>query len=470
MEQFGLGKLTPLQEEIFSSLTQKLIEAIDNGQDIPWHNPVKSGGQQLPPTNFLSQEPYTGINLIILTTARKVNPYWLTFQQIKKLKGKIKKGTHGQRILFYKTEYFDQKTKKRITEQEAKRMISADYFTKKVVKYYFVHNLEDVEGITFQLPDSGQRTDAEAVEAAEQVIRAMPDPPAINIRDESFSPHYIPDLDEVHMPGLKMMDSDQEYYSVFFHELIHSTSHQRRTNRVQFYKKRDQKQYAFEELIAELGAVFLCAETGILFHTYNNSLAYLKHWKRILVQQMQEDIQFVAKAAIAAQQAVDYMLTGDKPDYGRSDDQPEPDPNQDPQPVPGSRDVKALVRNHPTWKGRYCYIDETEGRTAFYLVWANERIKLERSTFELVVQKDWPTPYFQIAQQVFIKGSDDPVSLPVTDVALHENPNETLYYLITTQKMWFKRKELETKEDIAILAKLKRRQREREQKKFKMTA
>src|SRR5690606_5012741 len=113
--------------------------------------------------------------------------------------------------------------------------------------------------------------------------------------------------DVVVMPKLEQFDNPQEFYSTLFHELVHSTGAKHRLNR-DMTGRYGSKPYAFEELIAELGASFLCGWSGILYFTLKNSAAYIRGWSKRLVENMTKDPKFFVQAASKAQQAADYIL------------------------------------------------------------------------------------------------------------------------------------------------------------------
>jgi antirestriction protein ArdC len=117
---------------------------------------------------------------------------------------------------------------------------------------------------------------------------------------------YVPARDQVRIPALKDFTSPAEYYATLFHELIHSTGHESRLNREGIAKanRSDEIRYAQEELVAEMGAAFLCALTGIETHDLTtNSTAYLQSWLEVFKQ----DKTMIVKAASHAQNAVDLL-------------------------------------------------------------------------------------------------------------------------------------------------------------------
>ena len=110
------------------------------------------------------------------------------------------------------------------------------------------------------------------------------------------------------MPDLAQFETAEEYYATFFHELTHSTGHASRFSRkgiTDLSLVPDKKKYSKEELIAEMGASFLSAHTGINhYDVTKNSAAYLDGWLKAL----KADKKIIFKAAAKAQQAVDYIL------------------------------------------------------------------------------------------------------------------------------------------------------------------
>ena len=128
--------------------------------------------------------------------------------------------------------------------------------------------------------------------------------PEVNLGLSSF---YVPALDQIRIPGVGDFHSASDYYATLFHELVHSTGHVSRLNRegISEAKHSNKIRYSKEELIAEMGASFLCAFTGIEKPDLtNNSAAYLQSWLQVFKQ----DKTMVVKAASQAQNAVDFIL------------------------------------------------------------------------------------------------------------------------------------------------------------------
>ncbi len=317
-------------DDVYQIITDMVTDMIENSKDLVWRKPWKSmESYGLPATNFASKKPYRGINSFLLNFLIPFqrqkewdNPYFLTFNQVKQKGGKVKEGAKGYFVTYFQMiykldgkritdkqyfKYFAQCAKGPVTENGINVCENLDEFP--VLRYYKVFNGEDIEGIDFKLKKKPKKKQTEKIEAAENIIRSYPTPKPkfSHKKPEAF---YIPGLDEVNMPVPESFESLPKYYCTLFHEYIHSTGHKKRLDRLKPGGMKT-KNYAFEELIAELGATFLCGESGILYHTINNSAAYLEHWKSNLLAIMKKDNKFFFRASSKAQEAADFILQPD---------------------------------------------------------------------------------------------------------------------------------------------------------------
>lgn len=126
------------------------------------------------------------------------------------------------------------------------------------------------------------------------------------IKIDQSSAFYNPVNDYVGMPNPRTFLKDEEYYSTLFHELVHSTGHSSRLNRHEKLSDHrfGSKDYSQEELVAEMGAAYLCGITSIENAIIDNSAAYIKSW----IRKFKEDKKILIQAASQAQKAVDYMV------------------------------------------------------------------------------------------------------------------------------------------------------------------
>ena len=142
------------------------------------------------------------------------------------------------------------------------------------------------------------------VAAAQAMVAGMPNPPRI-AHDGGNRAYYVPRTDSVHMPPVGAFDGAEEYHSTLFHELAHSTGHTKRLNRdcLDTPAPFGSAVYSREELVAEFGAAFLCAQAGI-DNALANSAAYIAGWSKAL----RSDKRLVVTVASQGQKAADYII------------------------------------------------------------------------------------------------------------------------------------------------------------------
>ena len=274
--------------KVYEIFTDRIISELEKGT-IPWRQPWKESGR---PVNLVSRKPYQGINVILLRSTCRSSPYWLTFKQAKDLGGHVRKGEKATPVVFWK---WTERTERDPETGEERK----DGFP--ILRYYSVFNADQVEGIA--VPEEAPRP-FNPVEHAEGIISAMPSCPEIQHRGDRA--YYSPRLDQVVLPPKGIFDSENGYYSVAFHELTHSTGHSSRLHRfdTEDLAPFGSTDYSKEELVAELGASFLCAEAGIDGAVIPNSAAYIQNW----LGAMRNDKRMVVLAAAQAQKAADYIL------------------------------------------------------------------------------------------------------------------------------------------------------------------
>jgi len=277
------------QDKIYAMITDRIIEELEKGT-VPWRMPW-NGYIKGFPQNFTSKKNYRGVNIFTLKLAMRSTPYWITFNQAKQLKGSIKKGEKGYPVVFWK--FLEKKDK----DTGEKKNVP-------LLKYYTVFNLDQCEGIELPEFDQPETRKFTPIEQAEKIITDMPNKPTINHNEPRA--FYRPAADMVNMPKKELFLSDAEYYSTMFHELGHSTGHASRLNRESEAKNHmfGSADYSREELIAEITASFLCAESEIENETIENSAAYIAGW----LSKLKDDKKLLVQAAGKAQKAADYIL------------------------------------------------------------------------------------------------------------------------------------------------------------------
>ncbi len=274
---------------VYEVITDQIIDRLERDGVVPWHQPWSTER----PKNLVSKKEYRGINVFLLGAGRYSNPYWLTFKQAKQLGGHVKKGEKSTPVVFWKW-----------LERERENPDSGEVETVStpLLRYYRVFNVEQCEGLS--VPALENARDFHPIEEAERVVQEMPQCPII--QHETAQAFYRPSADVVNMPPAELFTSDEEYYSTLFHELTHATGHESRLNRLATDKLAafGSRSYSQEELVAEMGAAFLCGHCGIVERIIDNSAAYVQGWLR----RLRNDKRLVVFAAAQAQKAADFIL------------------------------------------------------------------------------------------------------------------------------------------------------------------
>ncbi|MGB8440044.1 MAG: zincin-like metallopeptidase domain-containing protein [Candidatus Acidiferrales bacterium] len=271
---------------VFEIVTQTIIEKLEAG-DCPWKRPWVTSA----PKNLISQKEYRGINTFLLSASGFPSPYFLTYAQTIKLGGNVRKGEHGQIVVFWNV------GKEKLNPKTGK--IQKPF----LLRYYRVFNLSQTEGIQAKLGiNDADSTPKPSIESCDAIVSGMPNRPAIKASDRAW---YRPSTDEVGIPDKSVFNSSEAFYATLFHELTHSTGHTSRVGRegIEVLNSFGSESYSKEELIAEMGAAYLCGFSGISPATVENSAAYLRSWISVL----KGDSKLIVTAASQAQRASDYI-------------------------------------------------------------------------------------------------------------------------------------------------------------------
>jgi antirestriction protein ArdC len=252
----GFKKVSDHYAEVTEKLVQAVQSAIDNNTKLPWNKPWKSLGVL---RNGGSNRPYRGINTLILSMTPYADPRWFTFNQVREMGGSVK-GQKSTMIVQPKI----------IKDKETKEQKFIGF------RYLPVFNKEQVDGVTF--PTLETKTDNERHEKAEEVIKDT----GASISHGGDSACYIPSMDKINLPTFESFKSADHYYSTTFHELGHWTGHESRLDRPLNEGRFGNDAYAFEELVAELTASFVCRDLEIDNISCDHTAAYLQSWLKVL--------------------------------------------------------------------------------------------------------------------------------------------------------------------------------------------
>jgi antirestriction protein ArdC len=273
--------------DLYQTVTDNIIAAIEQGGDLPWVKPWTAAGG---PYNGATGRAYNGVNHLLLTIAGA--PYssneWFTFNGMKKLGGYLKKGQSGTQVVFW-----TMTKKKDATDKD-------DAFP--ILRYFRVFNRDQINNLP--APKVREVKEFNPIEVAESFIHNS----GSIIEHGGDRAVYNMRTDTITLPTKESFVDEGAYYATAFHELIHWTGHDSRLDRLKATPF-GSPEYAKEELVAELGAAFLCAEYGINGKTQHPE--YIKNWLNVL----KNDKRFIFRASSMANKAVSF-LTGTDSEEG----------------------------------------------------------------------------------------------------------------------------------------------------------
>jgi antirestriction protein ArdC len=298
-------------------IASEFVEKIEKSGKLPWFKPWYG----IEPVNIRGTG-YRGINLLILgfemITQEYKSPYWLTFNQCRGLGGKIKKGSKGVKIVFWKWVNSSPDFDPDLSPQNPQDIDNSQGKQYPILRYYNVFNIDQTEGIPEDKLPEIPEIKGESWNPIEETEKFIGSIPGLEIRySVADIACYKPSEDYIQIPSPETFQGPEHYYSVHFHEIGHWTGHPDRLNRDLKSLRESKHDYSFEELIAELTAAFLCNKFGILNRTFNNSAAYIQSWVKVL----KSDPKMIFKAASKAQKAFDYIV--DIADYETPQETPE---------------------------------------------------------------------------------------------------------------------------------------------------
>ncbi len=278
-------------KDIYTNVTNRIITALEQGTP-PWVCPWQDGTAM--PSNLATGKPYRGINVIMLYVEAMSRNYtdnrWLTFKQSNEIGARIRKGEHGTLIVFYRLrEINDDRGDVADSNTAAKRSIP-------MLKTYTVFNASQLECIPDRFVLRPEHAWQPIAEAEQLIINT-----GAVICHGGNRAFYRPSDDIIQLPPSESFGKPDDYYATALHELCHWTGHPSRLNRV-LGGRRDIEAYAYEELIAEIGAAFLCTHSGLPGRLEHAS--YIDSW----LDALRRDKRLIFVAAGAAQKATDFVL------------------------------------------------------------------------------------------------------------------------------------------------------------------
>uniref|UniRef100_UPI000577D29D ArdC family protein n=1 Tax=Bradyrhizobium japonicum TaxID=375 RepID=UPI000577D29D len=287
---------TSTRQDVYSEITSQLVAAIEASPGrpaLPWR---KSSGALFMPVNALTQNPYNGINVVSLWVAAEVknfaSPVWATYKQWLELGAQVRKDEKSSLVIFYKE-----------FETDPDPEDASDDGKRRVARASRVFNAAQVDGYAYEAsPDP--LGPIERIAAADLFVNAT----GAKIEHGGDRAYYRPSTDHIQMPsedafcGTATMSRSEGYYATLVHELTHWSGAKHRLGR-EFGKRFGDEAYAAEELVAEIGAAFLCAELQITQETRADHAQYLAQWLKLL----KNDSRAIFTAAAKASEAASYL-------------------------------------------------------------------------------------------------------------------------------------------------------------------
>lgn len=291
----------------YEKITAQIIAALEEGT-VPWRKPWNGAGSL--PTSLSTGKTYRGANQMILGMTSLMrgysSPYWGTYRQIGAQGGQVSKGEKSTAVILWRP------IEKVNAEGEKEKAF--------ILRTFAIFNAEQATWEEGAMPSLPEQAEHEPIAEAERVsgLYLATGPTFSHGGDRAC---YSPTADAIRLPEMGTFETAEGYYSTLYHEMVHSTGHKSRLNREgvtegHYFGSPD---YSKEELVAEMGAAFLCAATGLNPDaTLANSSAYIAGWLRVL----NSDPKMVLQAASKAQRAADLILgTAQEEEQGEAEEQ-----------------------------------------------------------------------------------------------------------------------------------------------------
>lgn len=285
------------KQDIYTRITNQIVSHLEQGVR-PWLKPWNgehAAGRITRPLRY-NGKPYSGINVLSLWASAMVQnfaaPIWMTFKQATELDGHIRKGEKGSLVV-----YADSITRKDIDDKTGDELEREIPF----LKGYTVFNADQIDGLpaVFYAKAAPKLDPVARIERADRFFAAL----GATICHGGNRAYYSVTNDVIQMPQFVSFQDADSYYATLAHECTHWTGSASRLNRDFGGHRFGSEGYAIEELVAELGAAFLCADLELSLEPREDHASYIATWLEVLAQNNRA----VFAAAAHAQRAVEYI-------------------------------------------------------------------------------------------------------------------------------------------------------------------
>ncbi|MDE9492893.1 ssDNA-binding domain-containing protein [Xenorhabdus bovienii] len=311
-KQTKMQKKSGVEKDIYQQVTDRIISALEKGTapwKKPWRSAVKQYGGMLP-TNALTGNHYNGVNILLLWMAAEemgsnVNR-WLTYRQAQQLGGQVRKGERSTLTVIFKPFEIQAKDKEDhlLFDDQGKPLMEQ----RVMLKANPLFNVTQCDGLPECLLQEGERIPENTLlPEISHEVHTMLDATGVQLasvaQDRAF---YSPARDRIVMPLSDQFFTESDYWSTLLHEMVHSTGHVDRLNREGITlknRKFGDPIYSFEELVAEMGSAFLCAQLEVFGEVNHES--YIDGWLSIL----KADKKTLFRACKQAREASEFLLS-----------------------------------------------------------------------------------------------------------------------------------------------------------------
>ncbi|EPC00409.1 hypothetical protein L861_14140 [Litchfieldella anticariensis FP35 = DSM 16096] len=294
--------------DIYQTVTDRIIQSLEQGV-APWIKPwdeARQPGQPVMPQNAITGRPYHGINIVLLWLAAAEKGYhqdrWLTFNQARQTGGTVSKGETSTLVCFYKPMV------REVLDDDGRPVLDAEgrpeekHFA--ILKGFNLFNVVQCEGLPAEVFQPGKPdvwATFDPVDEAERLIAASGARIDHVAGEDAF---YSPIQDRIQLPARHQFAAADRYYSTALHELVHWTGHRSRLSREAVLNGAayGSEEYAFEELIAEMGMAFLCGQLGVQGELQHER--YIASW----LMALKNDKRMIFKASGGAREATEFLL------------------------------------------------------------------------------------------------------------------------------------------------------------------
>lgn len=284
-------KFSTPHTDLYQTVTNNIIQALEAGVK-PWSCPWKRNGLVSGiPSNFTTHEAYSGINIMLLWCSAAKQGFqhaeWLTYNQAQAIGAQVRKGEHGTMVIFYKT-----------LEKENQDG-GIDHIP--MLKHFTLFNVEQIDGLPVTADNTSTPGLTEVTFESLAHVEALYQRSGARITERGQQAFFTPGTDEIYLPERRLFSKAEDFYATGLHELVHWSGYKTRLNR-EMKGHFGSEDYAFEELIAELGSAFLMADLGISGDVQHES--YIASWLKTL----RDDKRYIFRAASAASKAHRYLM------------------------------------------------------------------------------------------------------------------------------------------------------------------